>query len=134
MKIARANPVTSAPASRPPSASTLMKPTTSGTTTASAPGAIISRSAASVEMSTQRAVVGLAPGAFAQTRDLAELAAHLLDHLLGGPADGVDGQRGEQERQRRAEEEADERPRTSPMFRFNAASRIGVERSRTRRP
>src|SRR5680860_1659854 len=44
--MAMAKPVTSTPASSPPRASTEKKPTTSGTTTASDPGRIISRSAA----------------------------------------------------------------------------------------
>ena len=55
MKIARQKPTTRAPARKPPSAFTSMKPITSGTTNASAPGISISFSAASVEMSTQRA-------------------------------------------------------------------------------
>jgi hypothetical protein len=85
-----------------------MKPMTSGTTTARPPGMSISRSAAAVEMSTHLAYSGTRRLALAQARDLAELAAHLFDHLVGGPTDGVDGERGEQERQHGAEEQADE--------------------------
>ena len=62
MKIANAKPVTSAPARKPPSASTSMNPITRGTTTASAPGASISRSDAFVEMATHAAESGSTPG------------------------------------------------------------------------
>ncbi len=61
MNNARSTPVTVAPASSPPSACTPRNlPTTTGTTTALAPGTIISRNAARVEMSTHRAESGFA--------------------------------------------------------------------------
>ena len=62
MKMANAKPVTSAPARNPPSASTSMNPMTSGTTTARAPGASISRSEPFVEMATHAAESGSTPG------------------------------------------------------------------------
>src|SRR5690606_22831497 len=46
--------------------------------------------------------------ALAQARDLPELAAHLLDHLVGSPADSVDREGGEDEREHGTEEEPDE--------------------------
>ena len=61
MKSAIRTPVTVAPASSPPRASTPRKrPTTTGASTAVTPGRSISRKAARVEMSTQRAESGLA--------------------------------------------------------------------------
>ena len=56
-----ANPLTRTPASIAPRALTEMNPVTRGTTTASAPGTIISFSEASVEMATHRAESGIAP-------------------------------------------------------------------------
>ena len=47
-------------------------------------------------------------GALHDPGDLAELAAHLVDHGTGGAADGVDGQAGEEEHHRRAEQQADQ--------------------------
>ena len=86
MKMARQNPVTSAPASNPPSASTLMKPTTSGTTIASDAGQDhLPQRGLGRDLDAARRV-GHHPGqTLAQSRDLAELTAHLLDHLLRGP-------------------------------------------------
>ena len=62
MKMANRNPDSSAPASRPPSISMLMNPTTRGRITASEPGMIISRREAFVEMSTHLAYSGVADG------------------------------------------------------------------------
>ncbi len=61
MKSASITPVTVAPASIPPSVSMPKSlPTSTGAITAVSPGTIISRRAARVEMSTQRALSGLA--------------------------------------------------------------------------
>ena len=61
INIAKANPVTSAPANSPPKASMSMNPTTNGTTTAKEPGIIISLSEASVEIATHLAESGVTP-------------------------------------------------------------------------
>ncbi len=53
MKMARRNPVTRAPASNPPRASTSIRPTSSGRATANEPGMIISRNAPEAAISTQ---------------------------------------------------------------------------------
>ena len=84
-----------------------MTPTRIGTVTASAPGAIISRSDARTEMSTQRGVVGRR-GAGHDAGIVSELAANFLDHRRCGATDGADGERGEDEDQRGADQAADE--------------------------
>ena len=62
-----------------------------------------------MEMATQRAESGTTPSLPSRRPGIsAELATNLLDHLLSRPADGVDGERGEQERKTGTEEKADE--------------------------
>ena len=43
-----------------------------------------------------------------------ELAANLFDHVAGGATDGANGERGEDEDQRRADQAADEDSRAWP--------------------
>ena len=74
-----------------------------------AAGSIISRMAERVTMSTRRAVLGLV-GALHDAGDLAELAAHLFDHLAAGAADGLHAQAGEQVGQQAADQQADQHP------------------------
>ena len=84
-----------------------MRPTATGSPTTSRPGRTISLSAAPVTMIDAAGVVGLG-GALHDAGVLAELVADVLHDLLGGAADGLDGQRGEEEDEHGAEERADE--------------------------
>ena len=95
------------PGSRPAAPTPRPKPTAIGASTASRPGVTSSRSESLVTMSTTLPYSGRA-GALHDPGDLAELAAHLVDHRAGGPGHGVDRQAGEQEHHRRAEEHADQ--------------------------
>ena len=84
-----------------------MKPTIKGKAIARAPGIIISRSAAAVEISTARGRVRPHPlVALEQSGDLSELATHFLDHAVGRPAHCLNRERGEEEREHSAEEQA----------------------------
>ena len=84
-----------------------MKPTSTGAITARAPGTIISRRAARVGCRRSARSPGWTPCALQQAGDLAELAAHLLDHRDRRAPHGRHRERREEEREHRADEEPD---------------------------
>src|SRR3546814_4456658 len=59
--------------------------------------------------------------ALAQARDLTELAPDLFDHLVGGPTDGADRERGEDEGQHGAEQQTDEHLEARKSPRLNSS-------------
>ena len=112
------------------------KPMITGVSTASSAGVVElpqRRRGADVD---DRAVVG----PLRALHDLAvgELAPHLLHDGAGGAADGADGERAEQERDRAADQQTDERLRVGDVdlglgVRGTARSPVSVERRARRR-
>ena len=107
IEIAAKRPTTMTPISRPPSASTLSRPTITGTTIGISAGRIISFCAAAVTIATVFAVVGFF-GALHDPRVLAELLAHLFDDLAAGAADRLDREGGEQVDHHAADDQPDQ--------------------------
>ena len=113
IEMATNRPVTMVPISRPPSAAgPSSRPTRTGTTTGSSDGTIISLIAARGQHVDGLAVLGLA-AAVHDALDVAELAAHFLDHRAGGAADGLHRHRAEQVGDHAADEQADDHRRVA---------------------
>ena len=98
-----------------------MKPTTSGTTTARAPGTTISLSDASVLIATQRAESGTTPSLPSRRPGISRNRGGPFDHRRGGPTDSVDRERSEEEGKPGADEEP-MKTSTSPTFRLRPPS------------